>query len=70
MLLKHCRYLDNQLYDSPELTNMIKKLKQQVEQRFESLERIQIFAEATILNPRFKQYEFISQNSFSERKKK
>lgn len=68
-LLKHCRYLNSQFYESPELTSMISKLKQQVEQRFESLEKIQIYAEATILDPRFKKFGFFSENSFAEGKK-
>ncbi|CAI6371608.1 unnamed protein product [Macrosiphum euphorbiae] len=53
-LLKHCTYLDTQFYDSQQLTGMISKLKQQVEQRFGPLEKIQLYAEATILDPRFK----------------
>lgn len=57
-LLKHCAYLYRQLYDSPEISNIICTLKKQVELRFGSLEKIQIYAEATILDPRFEKYGF------------
>lgn len=49
---------------------MIAKLKQQVEQRFESLEKIEIFAEATILDCRFKKFRFFRRYSFAEEKQK
>lgn len=49
---------------------MISTLKQQVEQRFGSIEKIQIYAEATILDPRLKKYGFLNNNSFTESKKK
>lgn len=68
-LLKHCTYLDTQFYDSQQLTSMISTLKQ-VEQRFGSIEKIQIYAEATILDPRFKKYGFLNNSSFTESKKK
>lgn len=48
---------------------MISTLKQQVEQRFGSIEKIQIYAEATILDPRFKKYGFLNNSSFTESKK-
>lgn len=68
-LLKHCTYLDTQFYDSEQLTDMISILKQQVEQRFKSLEKTQIYAEATILDPRFKKYGILNNSSFTESKK-
>lgn len=68
-LLKHCTHLDTQFYESQKLTNMTSTLKQQVEQRFGSIEKIQIYAEATILDPRFKQYGFLNNSSFTESKK-
>ncbi|KAL4112258.1 hypothetical protein QTP88_016079 [Uroleucon formosanum] len=69
-LLKHCAHLDTQLHDSPQqLKNMISNLKQQVEQRFGSLEKLPIYAEATILDPRFKKFGFFMNSSFSEGKK-
>ncbi|KAE9525285.1 hypothetical protein AGLY_014353 [Aphis glycines] len=68
-LLKHCTYLDTQFYDSQQLTNMISTLKQQVEQRFGPIEKIQIYAEATVLDPRFKKYGFLNNSSFTESKK-
>lgn len=68
-LLKHCTYLDTQFYDSQQLTDMISTLTRQVEQRFGSIEKIQIYAEATILDPRFKKYGFLNNSSFTESKK-
>ncbi|XP_050532949.1 zinc finger BED domain-containing protein 4-like [Daktulosphaira vitifoliae] len=68
-LLKYCTHLENQSYDSPQLTNMVSKLNQQVQQRFGSLEKIQILAEATILDPRFKKFGFFSERAFLEGKK-
>jgi len=65
-LLKHCTYLDTQFYDSQQLTNMISTLKQHVEQRFGPIEKIQIYAEATVLDPRFKKYGFLNNSSFTE----
>jgi len=48
---------------------MISILKQQVEQRFGSIKKIQIYEEATILDPRFKKYGFLNNSSFTESKK-
>ncbi|VVC38914.1 Hypothetical protein CINCED_3A013933 [Cinara cedri] len=48
---------------------MTHMLKQQVEQRFGTLEKIQIDAEAKKLDQRFKKYGFFDNSSFSEGKK-
>ncbi|KAL4091755.1 hypothetical protein QTP88_026397 [Uroleucon formosanum] len=54
-LLKHCAHLETQLHDSP--------------QQFGSIEKLPIYAEATILDPRFKRFGFFINSSFSEGKK-
>lgn len=66
--MKHCTYFDIQYYDSQELTNMVSKLKQQVNYDWISWKKA-IFVEATILNPRFKKYGFLNVTSFVEGKK-
>lgn len=68
-LKKFCDDLSLKQYESEHLMKMVSVLKNQVEQRFATLEKIKIFSEATILDPRYKKYGFLSSTYFSEGKK-
>lgn len=51
------------------MTAFINVLTDQIEKRFGHLERNILYAEAVILDPRFKKYGFFNQNVFAEEKK-
>lgn len=68
-LTKFCGQLKNKFLFSPVTTNFINELIKQVENRFGHLERNILYAEAVILDPRFKNHGFLNNNAFIEGKR-
>lgn len=61
-IIQYCGQLKNRYPSSPPMTNFINKLITESEKRFGSLEKIILYAEAVILDPRFKSHDFIYNN--------
>lgn len=68
-LLKYCIQLKTKIFASTITTNFIDELSKQVETRFGHLEKNILYAEAVILDPRFKKHGFFNNNAFVEGKK-
>lgn len=71
-LLNYCAQLKIKyppLSTSAELTSFINILIKEIEKRFGNLERNILYAEAVILDPRFKKHGFFNQNAFLEGQK-
>lgn len=68
-LIKYCNKIKLEDYLSIEMYNMVNVLVKEVETRLGSIELIPLYAEATILDPRFKCYGFLHQHAYNKGKK-
>lgn len=68
-LIKYCNKIKVEYNTCMQISNMIDVLVSEVDTRFRSLELNPLYAESTILDPRFKNYGFLHQYAFSEGKK-
>lgn len=68
-LIKYCNKIKSEHNTCMQISKMIGVLVSEVDARFRSLELNPLYAESTILDPRFKNYGFLHQYAFSEGKK-